>query len=414
MSDIQALTKISFRTKRSACEGCGSTGPFYDAQDQNGNVHRITANSLSQNIPQGGQVPLHFLHVCPGQATQAQAGESQSTAGTANGVVVDEDTARKAQLMAEAEEAKAQAQGAKGQDPKLAALFAMMEELFSRPSLDEGQIKAIIKEMMDEYVYPTRTYVVAANETREIEGTTHKDFGKVLKAIAARRNVQLVGAPGVGKTHMCAQVAEALGREFYAINFHLQSTASELKGYMDATGNFVPTVVYDWATNPNGGILLCDELDRAHAGILAALNSILSNRFITLPNRETVHLTDNHVILAATNTYGDGPTWEYPAAQKFSAEFKDRFIAMTIDIDTDIELAAAMAEGAPVDVTRRAVAYVQRVRENVKREAINGVVVSPRASQNMAALLAQDVDWEDAVAWTLRKGMDEDTWRKVA
>ncbi|AGT13127.1 AAA-ATPase [Mycobacterium phage Crossroads] len=409
---VTSLTKLSQRTLRTGCPKCHNEGPFYLAADETGAEHLVIKNQLTKAAAQGESIPAQFLHVCietyganengneVKHASHVQAAieagvngtETVNTQGTATETV---------------------STSGKGDADEMAALRELLLKVLGKQQLDETQIEAIISRKMDEYVYPTRTYVQTETETREIEGVTHKQFGDILAAIASGENVQLVGGPGVGKTHVCEQVAEALDRDFYVVNFHLQSTASELKGYMSATGEYVPTAVYDWATNPDGGVLLCDEVDRAHAGILAGLNSILSNRFLALPNREIVRLNKNHVILAATNTWGMGPTWEYPAAQKFSAEFMDRFIAMEIEIDTDIEMAAAMAKGAPVDVTKRAVAYVQRVRENVKREAVTGVVISPRASQKMAALLAQNVDWDKAVAWTLRKGMDDATWRKV-
>ncbi|ALF00432.1 AAA-ATPase [Mycobacterium phage Archie] len=409
---VTNLTKLSQRTLRTGCPKCKNEGPFYLAADETGIEHLIVKNALTKAAAQGESIPTQFMHVCV--ETYGTNGSGNETGGQGNGTeTVSTETATET-VNTQSNGTETVSTSGKGDADEMAALRELLLKVLGKQQLDETQIEAIISRKMDEYVYPTRTYVQNETETREIEGVTHKQFGDILAAIASGENVQLVGGPGVGKTHVCEQVAEALDREFYVVNFHLQSTASELKGYMSATGEYVPTAVYDWATNPEGGVLLCDEVDRAHAGILAGLNSILSNRFLALPNREIVRLNKNHVILAATNTWGMGPTWEYPAAQKFSAEFMDRFIAMEIEIDTDIEMAAAMAKGAPVDVTKRAVAYVQRVRENVKREAVTGVVISPRASQKMAALLAQNVDWDKAVAWSLRKGMDEATWRKVA
>ncbi|QFG14362.1 AAA-ATPase [Mycobacterium phage Tourach] len=408
---VTNLTKLSQRTLRTGCPKCSNEGPFYLAADENGAEHFVIKNALTKAAAQGESIPAQFLHVCV-ETFGTHDDESQRIRDAFGGGQTETETETVPTQGTATETVETDSKSA-GAD-EMAALRDMLLKVLGKQQLDETQIEAIISRKMEEFVYPTRTYVQSETETREIEGVTHKQFGDILAAIASGENVQLVGGPGVGKTHVSEQVADALSREFYVVNFHLQSTASELKGYMSATGEYVPTAVYDWATNPDGGVLLCDEVDRAHAGILAGLNSILSNRFLALPNREIVRLTKNHVILAATNTWGMGPTWEYPAAQKFSAEFMDRFIAMEIEIDTDIEMAAAMAKGAPLDVTKRAVAYVQRVRENVKREAVTGVVISPRASQKMASLLAQNVDWDKAVAWSLRKGMDDATWRKVA
>lgn len=391
---IDTLTKTSIRSLRTGCPTCNAEGPFYSAVDQDGNNHLIVKNGYTKAADQGASIAVAYLHTCD---NRDNGGNVQ---GNGNGETVDTQTGKQDTHT--------------GSDDAAERLRKALQDALGTQPVDMDAVNAAIDAKLADVQAPTRTIVVKDSETREVTGTTHKQFGDVLAAISAGCNVQLVGAPGVGKTHMCEQIAEALGKDFYVIGFHLQSTASELKGYMSANGEFIPTVVFDWASNPNGGLLLTDELDRSHPGIQAALNSLLSNRFISLPNREIVRLTDEHVIIAATNTYGDGPTWEFPAAQKFSAEFKDRFIALTIEIDEKIEMAAAMAKGASVEDTQRAVSYVQSVRKNVQREAISGVVVTPRASQFMAALLAQNVSWDNAVSWTLRKGMDADTWRKVA
>ncbi|QXO14371.1 AAA-ATPase [Mycobacterium phage Chaser] len=412
MSVTGTLTKQSIRTLRTGCPTCKAEGPFYLATDESGVEHLIVKNAATKAADQGDTVSPSFVHICVKAFGDPERPGGDAFGGSGSG---SEDNGSGDAEAVPAPAPATPAAGAPASDGSEADMLRkLLQQIMGTPQIDADEVRAIAKDVIEGVVMPTRTYVQTPTETREIEGVTHKQFLDVLAAIDAGCNVQLVGAPGVGKTHMCQQVADALGRDFYVIGFHLQSTASELRGYMSANGEFVPTVVYDWASNPEGGILLTDELDRSHPGIQAALNSLLSNRFISLPNRETVYLNDKHVILAATNTYGDGPTWEFPAAQKFSAEFKDRFIAMTIEIDTDIEMAAAMAKGAAKDLTQRAVSYVQKVRANVQREAIAGVTISPRASQNMAALLAKGVDWDKAVAWTLQKGMDKDTWRKVA
>lgn len=401
MSDL-ILTKLSQRSLRKPCDTCGAEGPFYEARDQHATPHLVIANEYTRGKAQGDTVPASYLHICNNTpATPVPAPFTPENIPATPGTPAPAEAATPAP----------------GNDERATAAAAIAQALAvlgGPQQVDEAQVRKIVEEMTADIVAPTRTVVMKDGEPREVSGVTHEVFEDVLTLISSKRNVQLYGGPGVGKTHMCAQVAEALGVQLYVIGFHLQSTASELKGYMDARGEFIPTVVYDWATNTEGGLLLTDELDRSHPGIQASLNSLLSNRFIVMPNRERIDLTDKHVVIAATNTTGDGPTWEYPAAQKFSAEFKDRFVLWEVGIDPAIELAAAMAEGAEVEQTRKAVEYVKTVREAVKREAINGVVISPRASQNMAALLAHGMSWDKAVKASIRKGMDDDTWRKVA
>lgn len=413
-----ALIKTSVRTKRVPCPDCGQHGPYYEVNDTDtGKTLLVLKRADTRAAETGTEVSASALHMCLPAAPS----------GTGAPVSAD-DTMPTAEEVADMHNWSNQhggggdmaASGGAAADDADSRARAALWDILGRPqvAIDEAAVERIATDVATRVVgdmaMPEKTIVVTPAERREVTGVTHRQFGDVLAMIAAGENVQLVGGPGVGKTHMCQQVAEALGLDFYVIGFHLQSTASELRGYMDATGNYVPTVVADWANNPNGGLLLCDELDRSHPGIQASLNSLLSNRFIMLPNRELIRLTDKHVIIGATNTWGDGPTSEFPAAMPFSAEFKDRFAAIEIVIDEAIELAAAMAKGAATDLTERAVAYVRAVRSKVKSSAIAGVVVSPRASQRMAALLAQGMEWDTAVNVSLRKGMSDDIWRKLA
>lgn len=419
-----ALIKTSVRTKRVPCEKCGAHGPYYEVHDTETLATRLVLKTAeTRSAATGSPVDHSALHVCVDRDYNGNHNGDTSVS-----VASDDDTMPTAEEVADMHNWSNQYGGggdmaasdsAAADDADSRAREALWE-ILGKPKvdIDEATVERIATDVATRVVgdmaMPEKTIVVTPAERREVTGVTHKQFGDVLAMVAAGENVQLVGGPGVGKTHMVEQIAEALGLPFYAIGFHLQSTASELRGYMDATGNYVPTVVADWASNPEGGLLLCDELDRSHPGIQAALNSLLSNRFIALPNREIIRLTERHVIIGATNTWGDGPTSEFPAAMPFSAEFKDRFAAILIETDEDIELAAAMAKGAPKDLTERAVAYVRSVRSKVKSSAISGVVVSPRASQRMAALLAQGMSWDAAVNVTLRKGMSDDMWKKVS
>ena len=408
------LTKAAKRTTRPGLHHCpngtASTEPLYKFHNAIGAEVMVKRTDRTAAAAEGDTITLSVddIHQCDTGEYVNVVQAPDTVVETIKEVTVDLPPAAPIAPPVAAE-------GPANVDGVSAEVREMLWKLLGRPTIDKAEVERIARDVVGQVVMPTRTIVVKGAERVEIEGVAHRQMDEVLWAISAGLNVQLVGGPGVGKTHMAAQIAVALGRDFYCIGFHLQSTASELKGYMSANGEFVPTVVFDWATNAEGGLLLADELDRSHPGIQAALNSLLSNRFIVLPNREIVYLNDNHVILAATNTWGDGPDWQFPAAQRFSAEFKDRFVAIEIGIDENVEMAAAMAKGAPADVTQRAVSYVRRVRAAVQREAVEGVVVSPRASQNMAALLARHPDrWDTAVSMTLRKGIKSETWAKIS
>ena len=106
----------------------------------------------------------------------------------------------------------------------------------------------------------------------------HKDFDEVLKQVAKSEGlgVYLVGPAGTGKTYLCKQVAEALGLALHTVSMGAAMTASAFFGYKQPTnGEYVSTPVRDWYQN--GGILLLDEVDAGHPGMLVVLNKLLSD-----------------------------------------------------------------------------------------------------------------------------------------
>jgi len=92
------------------------------------------------------------------------------------------------------------------------------------------------------------------------------------------RPVLLVGPPGVGKTHFCANLAQLLRVPLHKIAFDTEVTSSRLLGSDRHWGNSTPGQVIealaDEVANP---VLLLDEIDKARgSGFIAQQNPIAS------------------------------------------------------------------------------------------------------------------------------------------
>lgn len=76
---------------------------------------------------------------------------------------------------------------------------------------------------------------------------THQAFSKILKVLqSAKRkdkHIMLVGGAGGGKTHLAGQIAKALDIPFYPMSVGLQTTKSDLLGFVNATGGYVTSPV---------------------------------------------------------------------------------------------------------------------------------------------------------------------------
>ena len=218
--------------------------------------------------------------------------------------------------------------------------------------LSADELQSIIGDVLAEAVanIQTRpkTIEIVTKEPRPIQSLNtdklHKDFDEVLKQVAKSEGlgVYLVGPAGTGKTYLCKQVAEALGLALHTVSMGAAMTASAFFGYKQPTnGEYVSTPVRDWYQN--GGILLLDEVDAGHPGMLVVLNKLLSDNAGSVhpfPDGDVVK-HDDCLVVATANTFGTGPDRMYVGRNALDAATISRF-AYTHDLLPDTELEAAL------------------------------------------------------------------------
>lgn len=203
----------------------------------------------------------------------------------------------------------------------------------------------------------------------------HKMFKTLLTAVKAGVMVFMSGPAGSGKTSAGEMVAKELGLSFYPMSVGSQTSASELVGYMNATGAYVRTIFRE--AFQNGGLFLLDEIDSGNPNVLTRLNAALANDYCSFPDG-VVKRHANFRCIAAGNTWGSGADRQYVGRNPLDAATKDRFTKIVWDYDTALELKIA----GNADWTRR----VQAIRKAVWKHGIR-VLVTPRASIRGAKLL---------------------------
>ena len=166
----------------------------------------------------------------------------------------------------------------------------------------------------------------------------HSVFPKLIKILSStkrkEKNIMLVGGAGGGKTHLASSVAEALKLQFYPMSVGLQTTKSDLLGFINVHGVYMPSPIR-LAYDPCG-VLLLDEFDAAHAGVITILNSLLANGHCSFPDK-IVEKHKDFICLCACNTYGKGGTMEYVGRNRLDAATLDRFIVLDVDYDNKLE-----------------------------------------------------------------------------
>jgi len=218
-------------------------------------------------------------------------------------------------------------------DP-LAQAIARAVQPFMEQKLDEDQVKDLIEKHASTPEPKQIEIKLGSEGTTKILDSQHYKFELLLKVCSAHVNVLLVGPAGTGKTHAGSSVAEAMNLPFDALSVGPMTSKADLLGYQDATGNYHNTALVRQAVN--GGVLLFDEIDAGHAGVLTTANAVLANGSFGTPiGMQKKH--DDFIMMACANTFGTGADRQYVGRNQLDAATLDRFAVIEWDYDESLE-----------------------------------------------------------------------------
>jgi MoxR-like ATPase len=159
----------------------------------------------------------------------------------------------------------------------------------------------------------------------------------IKSALLSRRNVLIVGAPGVGKTTMAKNVAKAIGKDekFVRVQGSPDLTVEDLIGDIDpikamkfgpmSLEAFTPGKIF----KANGGVLFFDELNRCPEKLQNALLQALQERKCTIGSYD-VDFEANLIFIATINP-------EDSATERMADVLLDRFDVIYMNYPEDIE-----------------------------------------------------------------------------
>lgn len=261
------------------------------------------------------------------------------------------------------------------------------------------------KKKIEEKLAKHPTTITLGTIEKPVLETTHKAFDKIAKVLSSskrkEKNIMLVGQAGSGKTHLVRQIAEALRLPFYPMSVGLQTTKSDLLGFINATGQYMPTCIRH--AYESGGVLLLDEFDSAHAGVVTILNSLLANGHCSFPDR----VVDKHkdfICICACNTYGKGGNIDYVGRNRLDAATLDRFIVIDVDYDEGLE--------KTLTNHKEWTDAISKVRSVIETKGLK-MIVSPRASMDGADLMDAGFTLHEALEMCVLKGCDGDCRHKI-
>jgi len=226
---------------------------------------------------------------------------------------------------------------------------------------------------------------------------SHFQFDNLVKAIQSNLPILIVGMPGTGKTSSVEQVSKVLEIAFNAISVGIQTTKSDILGFVDANGNYKSTGFRE--SFENGGVFLMDEIDAGNPNVLIVVNSAISNGFCSFPDK-MVYAHENFRFVATANTFGNGADTRFVGRNQLDAATLDRFITIDFLIDEALEKIICGNDE-----------WLEKVR-NLRKECEENnrdIVVSPRVSIYGAKLIQAGFSVYEAAEMTIMKGHDEDT-----
>ena len=314
------------------------------------------------------------------------------------------------------------------QSPLEKELYDIIQRV--HPTLDDGMHDGMdvdkVRAMIDEHSKVTmsgvadliRKYAADTKPTTieikrggktisEPKGLVHEKLPRIFKALLRGDRVMLVGGAGSGKTYMAQQLQVMLGKAFKQKDYGLGMTGSlfqayEVKGYMDATGNYVESSFVKCFRD--GGLMLFDEIDGSNPQALVALNASLENEQSDFPCG-IVKRHKNFRIIACANTFGKGADREYVGRSQLDGATLDRF-KPTISLDYDEKLERAIASDS--NFTK----IVQKLRKATYDLRIR-YIISPRASISGGRALLDGETFEDVLNDYVLCGLDEDTKNRI-
>jgi hypothetical protein len=269
-------------------------------------------------------------------------------------------------------------------------------------SYDDSQINARLDAVEKALNHSVKNVTVKVADLPKVEcGKVHKSFEKLLAVASNRLHAFLVGEAGSFKTSSAEKVAKTLGLEYSSISVCMQTTASSLLGYMDATGNYVSTEFRK--RYENGGVFILDEIDNGNANVLSVLNSALANGSCAFADGMVAKHKD-FILIATANTFGNGANAQYVGRNQLDSATLDRFVTIEWNYDEALEMAIAS--------NKDWCAVVQKYRYAVSNLGLR-LVVSPRATFQGEKLLASGLKERDVIKMVITRGASADQLKKI-
>ena len=225
----------------------------------------------------------------------------------------------------------------------------------------------------------------AKKEAKPVKGTAE------IEALinAGLTNIWMVGPAGCGKTTICLEVGELAGIPVTIIPCGAGTSATTFMGYKYPEREGTPFV----HAFSQEGIIVLDEFTALEASVAQIANSALANGELT----STIGTFKRHpkcIIIATSNTFGNGADRMYVANNQLDSSTKNRFPCGVIEIDYSKEYER--------QYDMEVVNYVWKIRDIIKSNGLREIC-STRDIIAGCQLKTAGLDWKKALTITWSK-----------
>ena len=206
----------------------------------------------------------------------------------------------------------------------------------------------------------------------------------LMAAVSKGHNVWLQGPRSVGKSSLVREVAARTGRPYVRLACDGGMEVTDMIGMTvpDGNGTRFKDGILTAAIKRPGTVICLDEITRARPGVLACLQTVLDERFLSLKEQggAVINIAQGVVFIAADNTSGMGDeTGQYTGTGPINIATVDRFpVSVKIDylpVDKEATLFHNRT-GAPKALCEKVAEFCKLTRQQIEiGEAVNGVSV---------------------------------------
>lgn len=199
---------------------------------------------------------------------------------------------------------------------------------------------------------------------------------------AGMNNIWMVGPAGCGKSTIVRNTAKELGMPYLCISCGIGTSATEFTGYKYPTREATKFAEF----YAQKSIILIDEMTALDPSVAQVINAALANDEIETTTG-TVHRHPECIIVATSNTFGNGADRQYVANNQLDASTIDRFIGAIIEVNYSEEYES--------QYDAEIVGYVRGLRNVIKINTLRRIASTRMIQAGQKMKKAGISDWKD-------------------